>query len=102
MKQSKNLIDVIGDKDNILIISSIPVDVDALASGAILKNYLKSYGKKVTLTCSGKLSLERRKIYSFLPYIADIKFADSWEALRRVQPTVLILIDSSTFEQFSL
>lgn len=92
--------DYIKEEKTVLIIASRPVDFDCLGSGLILKKYLESLNKKVTLMQSSILSADEKDYYSFLPYFDEIIFTDTREALSAKNFDVLILIDGTNSVQY--
>lgn len=92
--------DYIKTDRTVLIIASKPLDFDCLGSGLILKKYLESLNKKVTLMQSSTLSSEDKDFYSFLPYFDEITFKDTREVLSGKNFDVLILIDGTNLVQY--
>jgi nanoRNase/pAp phosphatase (c-di-AMP/oligoRNAs hydrolase) len=66
----------------------------------ILKKYLESLGKVVTLLFSGNINADEKKKHSFLPYFEEIKFEDSRGYLSSQKADILILIDGTNLAQF--
>ncbi|MDP2672952.1 MAG: DHHA1 domain-containing protein, partial [Nanoarchaeota archaeon] len=87
-------------KKTVLIIASDPVDFDCLGSGLILKKYLESLGKSVTLMWPGEISKEEKEYFSFLPFFSEVIFADTREVLKKKNFDVLVLVDGSSLGQF--
>lgn len=83
-----------------LIISSRPLDFDCIGSGAILKKYLESLGKKVTLMFPRKIEKWEEDYYRFLPYFNEIKGQDTRQILSKKNADVLILLDGTNLVQF--
>jgi nanoRNase/pAp phosphatase (c-di-AMP/oligoRNAs hydrolase) len=92
--------DYIKNEKSILTIASRPLDFDSLGSGLILKKYLESLGKKVTLMQSSILSADEKDLYSFLPFFNEVKFSDTREALSGKKFDVLILLDGTNLVQY--
>jgi len=99
MKDQK-FIEIIQDLKTVLIISSRPLDFDCISSGLILKKYLESLGKKVTLMFPSKIKKEDRKFYSFLPFLNEIKDEDTRGVLKKKNFDLLILLDGMNGAQF--
>lgn len=90
----------IKSEKTVLIICSRPLDFDSFGSGLILKKYLESMGKQVTVMHSSQLSAEDREHYSILPFFNEIIFEDTREALSKKNFDLLILIDGTNFVQY--
>lgn len=88
------------NEQTVLIIASRPLDFDCLGSGLILKKYLESLGKKVTLRHGSNLSAEEKSYYSVLPFFEEIIFGDTREVLSKKQFDVLIFIDGTNLVQY--
>ncbi|MDO8570042.1 MAG: DHHA1 domain-containing protein [Candidatus Daviesbacteria bacterium] len=88
------------DNKTVLIIASDPLDFDCLGSGLILKKYLESLGKIVTLMWPGEATREDRDYFRFLPYFNEVIFKDTREILKKKNFDVLILVDGSSLVQF--
>lgn len=84
----------------VLIIASRPLDFDSLGSGLILKKYLESMGKKVTLMHSSQISTEDSEHYSILPFFDEIIFQDTREVLSKKKYDLLILVDGTNLVQY--
>lgn len=83
-----------------LIIISRPLDFDCIGSGLVLKKYLESKGKKVTIMWPGHFSSEDKEYYSFLPYFKEIIDSDTREILSKKNFDLLILVDGTNLVQF--
>lgn len=99
MKDEKFL-EIVNDKKSVLIIASDPLDFDCLGSGLILKKYLESLGKIVTLMWPGKISKEKKEYFSFLPYFDEVIFQDTRQVLAKKNFDVLIFVDGGSLVQF--
>lgn len=99
MKDEKFL-EIINKNKTILIIASDPLDFDCLGSGLILKKYLESLGKQVTLMWPGEITQEEKEYFNFLPYFDEVIFKDTREILKKKNFDVLIFVDSSSLVQF--
>lgn len=84
----------------VLIIISRPLDFDCIGSGLVLKKYLESKGKKVTIMWPGHFSNEDREYYSFLPHFDEIIDFDTREILSKKNFDLLILVDGTNLIQF--
>lgn len=91
---------VISHAKTVLIISSRPLDFDSLGSGLVLKKYLESLDKKVTLIFPKKLREDEKNFYSILPYFNEIVDQDTREVLKKKNFDVLVMVDGSNLIQF--
>lgn len=99
MKDQKFL-ELVNQSQTILIISSRPLDFDCLGSGLVLKKYLESLGKKVTLKFPSKLTAENKEFYGFLPYFDELEDGDTREILKEKNFDLLILVDGTSLGQY--
>ncbi|MDO8638573.1 MAG: DHHA1 domain-containing protein [Candidatus Daviesbacteria bacterium] len=99
MKDEKFL-EILKDEKTVLIIASDPLDFDCLGSGLILKKYLESLGKQVTLIWPGEVTRKDREYFNFLPYFDEVIFKDTREILKKKNFDVLVLVDGSSLVQF--
>lgn len=90
----------IAEDKTILIICSRPLDFDSICSGLVLKKYLESLKKLVTLVFPKKLKSKQKKYYEFLPYFNELKDIDTRKILKRKTHDLLILIDGVNLIQF--
>lgn len=90
----------LGEDKKILVISSRPLDLDCLGSGLIMKKYLESLGKNVTLIFPSKINEEEKRFHEFLPYFDEIEFHDTREILKNKNFDLLVLLDGSNIVQF--
>lgn len=92
--------DYIKTDKTILIIASKPLDFDCLGTGLILKKYLESLGKLVTLMQASNPGAEEKDFYSILPFFDEVKFSDTREVLAKANFDILILIDGTNLVQY--
>lgn len=92
--------DYIKNDKTILIIASKPLDFDCLGTGLILKKYLESQDKTVTLMQASNPGAEEKDFYSILPFFDEVKFSDTREALARKNFDIFILIDGTNLVQY--
>jgi ribonuclease HI len=85
---------------SILILSSIPLDWDSLASGLILKKYLESLGKQVQHFFPRPFTQQERQAHDFLPYFPEIKDQDSRPLFKSRKFDLLVLVDGGNLDQF--
>ncbi|EKD64506.1 MAG: DHH subfamily 1 protein [uncultured bacterium] len=85
---------------SILIISSWPLDFDSIGSGLILKKYLESLNKKVTLVFPMKLTEREKDFYKILPHFDEVEDRDTREFFKKKIFDLLILLDGSNLAQF--
>lgn len=98
--KDKRFLEIVENIKTVLIIASRPLDFDCLGSGLVLKKYLESLGKKVTLMWPGKMSKEEKDFNSFLPYFEEVVDQDTREVLAKKNFDLLILVDGANFGQF--
>ena len=99
MKDQKFL-EIIEPEKIILIIASQPLDFDCVGSSLIIKKYLESLGKKVTVLYPRVILEQEKKFYEFLPYFDEIVAQDTREALSQKNFDVVIFLDGPNLIQF--
>lgn len=96
----KDFLKLIEKDKTFLIIPSRPLDFDCVGSGLILKKYLESLGKKVSLMFPRKIEKWEEDYYKFLPYFSEIEGKDTREILSHKNADVLIFLDGTNLVQF--
>lgn len=96
----KSFNQAIANTKTALIIASRPLDFDSLGSGLILKKYLESLNKKITLSFPYKLRDYEKEFNQFLPYFNEIEDGDTRELLKKKKFDLLIFLDGTNLVQY--
>lgn len=88
------------EDQKILVICSQPLDLDSLGSGLILKKYLESLGKSVSLVFPRKFTNQEKEKHGFLPFFSEIKDGDTRELFTSKQFDGVIFIDGTSLTQY--
>jgi len=96
MSVTKRIQKVIKKSQSILIIISRPIDHDCIASGVILKRYLRSLGKSVKLIAPVKIP----KDYEIMPFVKNMIVEDPKKANLGIYDLVIAL-DGGNKKQFA-
>lgn len=92
--------DYIKDDKTVLIIASQPLDLDSIGSGLVLKKYLESLGKIVTLVFPRNFSEFEKNQFNYLPFFNEIQDKDTRKFFTSKQFDNLIFIDGTSLTQY--
>lgn len=98
--KNQEFLKLIESEKTVLIVCSMPLDFDCLGSGLILKKYLESLDKEVTLRFPSKITAEDRNFYGFLPYFEEVEDEDTREILKEKNFDLLVLVDGTSLVQY--
>lgn len=93
-------LEYVSDCQEVLVITSQPLDFDCIASGLLTKKYLESLGKRVKLIFSRQISNAERERNHFLPFFSEIEGIDSRKVLKSSKFDLLIFLDGTGLNQF--
>lgn len=88
------------NSNNILVITSQPIDQDCISSGLIMKRYLEYLGKNVRMLFPRELLQEEKDYNAYLPFFEEFTSRDTRPDLEKGDFDTLILLDGTNWEQF--